>query len=104
MFQNLRASRATELANEYAAHVAAAWLGHSTAIASKHYWRVTDDDYEKAAQNAAQQAHAESRNDSQDDGSAHKKTSDLRQPATLCEAVQPEGMGDTGFEPVTSAV
>lgn len=30
---NLRASRATELAAEYPAHVAAAWLGHSTLVA-----------------------------------------------------------------------
>ena len=47
LFQTLRASRATELANEYPAHVAAAWLGHSTVVASKHYWQVTDADFEK---------------------------------------------------------
>lgn len=48
LFHNLRASRATELAAEYPAHVAAEWLGHSTLIASKHYWRVTDGDFERA--------------------------------------------------------
>lgn len=48
LFQNLRASRATELAAEFPAHVAAAWLGHSTLIAQKHYWQVTDADFEKA--------------------------------------------------------
>jgi integrase len=37
LFQNLRASRATELAKEHPGHVAAAWLGHSTAVAQKHY-------------------------------------------------------------------
>ena len=37
LFQNLRASRATELASEHPAHVAAAWLGHSTLVANKHY-------------------------------------------------------------------
>ncbi|MBA2117809.1 tyrosine-type recombinase/integrase [Bremerella alba] len=61
IFQNLRASRATELAAEHPEHVAAAWAGHSTIIAKKHYWRVTDSDFEKAlsgglAQNAAQHA------------------------------------------------
>ncbi len=49
LWQNMRASRATELAAEYPAHVAAAWLGHSTAVADRHYWRVTDADFERAA-------------------------------------------------------
>jgi integrase len=49
LFQNLRASRATELAADYPAHVAAAWLGHSTIVANKHYWQVTDADYKRAA-------------------------------------------------------
>jgi len=76
---NLRASRATELAAEHPAHVAAAWLGHSTLVAHKHYWQVTDADFERAtsgseqsgaesgareAQKAAQQAHAGFRGDS----------------------------------------
>lgn len=50
LFQNLRASRATELAAEYPGHVAAAWMGHSTMVAQKHYWRVRDVDFEKATQ------------------------------------------------------
>src|SRR5262249_18502923 len=48
LFQNLRASRATELANGFPAHVAAAWLGHSTLVANKHYWQVTDADFARA--------------------------------------------------------
>ena len=48
LFQNLRASRATELAAEHPAHVAADWLGHSTTIADKHYWQVTDADFDRA--------------------------------------------------------
>ena len=34
-FQNLRVSRATELAEEYPSHLAAAWLGHSEKIADE---------------------------------------------------------------------
>jgi integrase len=49
LFQNLRATRATELAKEFPAHVAAAWLGHSTLVASKHYWQMTDADFERAS-------------------------------------------------------
>jgi integrase len=48
LFQNLRASRATELAKEHPGHVAAAWLGHSTEVAQRHYWQVTDADFERA--------------------------------------------------------
>lgn len=58
LWQNLRSSCATELAAEHPAHVAAAWLGHSTVVAAKHYWQVTEEDFEKATRkptrNAAQ--------------------------------------------------
>ena len=49
LWQNLRASRATELAGEMPGHVAAHFLGHSIAIAQKHYWQVTDQDYDRAS-------------------------------------------------------
>ena len=48
LFQNMRATRATELAAEFPAHVAADWLGHSTLVAQKHYWQTTDADFAKA--------------------------------------------------------
>jgi len=54
IFQNLRSTRATELAAEFPAHVAAEWMGHSTVVADKHYWRVTDADYDRAIQKAHQ--------------------------------------------------
>jgi len=57
LFQNLRASRATELASEHPAHVAAAWLGHSTLVANKHYWQVTDADFAKAIAGDAEAVH-----------------------------------------------
>lgn len=44
LWQNLRASRATELASYRPAFLAAAYLGHSPAIASKFYHQVTDAD------------------------------------------------------------
>jgi integrase len=56
LFQNLRSTRATELAAEFPAHVAAEWMGHSTVVADKHYWRVTDADFDRAAQNRAHNA------------------------------------------------
>jgi len=36
-----------------AAHVAAAWLGHSTLVSQKHYWQVTDADFARAIQGTA---------------------------------------------------
>jgi integrase len=49
LFQNLRASRSTELASRFPAHVAAAWLGHSVKMAARHYLQVTEADFESAA-------------------------------------------------------
>jgi len=48
LFQNLRASRETELANEFPLHVVTAWLGNSEKVASKHYLQVTDSHFEQA--------------------------------------------------------
>ena len=56
LFQNLRATRETELAESYPMHVVCAWIGNTQAIAAKHYLQVTDEHFQKAAQNAAQQA------------------------------------------------
>lgn len=56
LWANLRASRATELSHQFPAHVAAAWLGHSTHVAAKHYWQVTEKDFARAAGSAVPEA------------------------------------------------
>src|SRR5262249_3595366 len=48
LFQNLRASRETELAAEYPLHVVFAWIGNSALIAQKHSLQVTEADFERA--------------------------------------------------------
>ncbi len=48
LWVNFRSSRATELANEYPSHVAAAWLGHTEMIANQHYRQVTSEHVERA--------------------------------------------------------
>jgi integrase len=53
LFQNLRASRETELMREYPAHVVHAWLGNSREVAEDHYLMVTEEDYERATKNPA---------------------------------------------------
>ena len=55
LWQNLRSTRETELADEFPAHVASAWIGNSVAVAMKHYLQVTDEHFQQAAQKAAQQ-------------------------------------------------
>lgn len=50
LFQNLRSTRETELAESYPLHVVTAWIGNSKAIAAKHYLQIRDEDFERAAQ------------------------------------------------------
>ena len=54
LFQNLRSTRETELAETYPLHVVTSWLGNSQLIAAKHYLQVTDDHFQKATQNPTQ--------------------------------------------------
>ena len=48
LFQNLRSSRETELVKEHPEYVVVAWMGNSTTIARKHYFQVTEADFEQA--------------------------------------------------------
>ena len=54
LWQNLRSTRETELADKFPVHVVSAWIGNSVPVAIKHYLQVTDEHYDKAARNAAQ--------------------------------------------------
>ncbi|WP_391570440.1 tyrosine-type recombinase/integrase [Pseudobythopirellula maris] len=104
LFQNLRATRATELADEFPGHVAAAWLGHSVKVAKGHYWQVTDDHFEaatsKSAANALQSLPASGCTGLKPDQDSPGKAvlSDLMQ------LLASEGVGDRGLEPLTPAV
>jgi integrase len=53
-FQNLRASRETELCQAHPLHVVTEWIGNSAIVAAKHYLSVTEADFEKALQNPVQ--------------------------------------------------
>jgi len=100
LFQNLRASRATELADTYPSHVCAGWLGHTETVADTSYRITTDTHFERAisaAQNPAQQAHAEPRNASQQ----YREKREIRGFAEDCESVQPVKVPPEGLEPST---
>ena len=50
LFQNLRSTRETELAEDYPMHVVCAWIGNSQPIAAKHYLQVTDAHFSRAVE------------------------------------------------------
>ena len=104
LWQNLRSSRATELASACPAHVATAFLGHSIQVAQKHYWQVTDADFEKATQNTTQQAHAEGSRGSQPALEGNTETPVLPEDSAQCVALPNQAVGDEGLEPPTSTV
>ena len=54
LFQNMRASRETELARQHPLHVVTAWIGNSAPIAARHYLQVTDTDFDAALQRDAE--------------------------------------------------
>jgi hypothetical protein len=104
LFQNLRSMRETELAEQWPEHVVCAWIGNSKAVAREHHLQVTDEHFEQttrtlddtggAAQNAAQQTHAEPRMPSLSIPQP-AKFDVQRSYATTCEYL----MGRVGFEP-----
>ena len=47
LHSNLRSSRQAELLKKYLPHVVAAWMGHSEAVALRHYSQVTPDDMQE---------------------------------------------------------
>jgi len=49
LFQNLRATRESELAATYPLHVVTAWIGNTARIAERHYLQVPDEFFEKAS-------------------------------------------------------
>jgi integrase len=52
LFQNLRSTRETELADQYPIQVVCAWIGNSPQVAAKHYLQVREDYFDTAAGNA----------------------------------------------------
>lgn len=103
LFQNLRATRETELAEVYPMHVVCAWIGNSRAVAAKHYLQVTDEHFKKATQNPTQTVHVEGVSG----GQQKQQTPQLSgndAPDNTGQLLNMLPVGDAGFEPATSAV
>ena len=99
LWQNLRSTRETELAQSYPIHVVCEWIGHKAAVAAKYYLQVTDADFQRAAlcsaensalaaQNAAQPPAA---NSSQDDKPRLQETLKARREPGLGAALASVG-------------
>jgi integrase len=101
LWQNLRATRQTELEEQFPSHVVCQWIGNSRQVAAKHYLQTTPEHYAEAV-SGARTIFVASR---APQGVANEK-SDARQTAKTSSPAQcvALAMGVTGLEPVTSTV
>jgi integrase len=126
LFHNLRASRQTELEDQFPTHVVCKWLGNSPKIARKNYLKVTQEHYQRALQGGAKGGALEAQNEAQQAGEGEcekvnntrhstekgrKKPEKIRSPqdnslscAVAGAFVQADLMGGAGLEPVTSTM
>jgi len=82
LFHNLRASRQTELAERFPAHVVCDWLGNSEAIARKHYFQTTEEHFARALQGEAKPEAQAKQNPKQ-----HATAGDRNKPKAASEVV-----------------
>ena len=109
VFQNLRASRETELVETYPVHVVTGWLGNTPKVAMRHYLMTTDEHFdaavrggEKAAQKEAQYTSETAETGLQAMGPENAKAPVLPGLASNCGFLRNPEMAGTGFEPATS--
>jgi hypothetical protein len=114
LFQNLRASRETEIARDYGIKEAAAWLGNSVEIAAKRYLRISEANRAAAVGKAAGSALQNPVHDALQKAAAAKREEPptVLQPSTALgvtrkiaatyKTLQSCGMEDRGLEPLTS--
>lgn len=102
IFQNLRSTRQTELAETFASHVVCDWMGNSEPVAAKHYLQTTDEHFEKAVQNAVQCLHESSRNESQSKNDPDAKLQKTQRHATQYGSGKKSKIAEAGLEPARS--
>jgi hypothetical protein len=128
LFQNLRASCATDWVEKYPNHVVAKWLGHSPMIAATHYLQARERHFEDvvagggsptgrengsekpptAAEDCVhicvQSKAAAARNESHESQQLGQKRQTMRNTAKRCEPRKTALMGEEGLEPPTPSV
>lgn len=95
LFQNMRSTRETELAERWPEHVVCAWIGNSTAVARKHYLQVTEEHFERAAMDGAQAAQKAAQQQ-------HEVTGSDRQAVLASNQESAEILGENGCLPITA--
>jgi integrase len=101
LWQNMRATRQTELEEVFPSHVVCAWMGNSQQVARRHYLQVHDEHYTKAVIGArsiivASKAPQDAANEKCD-------ASETAQTSMVSQCVA-SSVGDAGLEPATSAL
>jgi integrase len=117
LFQNLRASCATDWVEKYPNHVVAKWLGHSPMIAATHYLqagprasfrgrgrRGTPGRAKKSVHICVQSKAAATSSDSHEVRQLSRKHVIVRNDASRCEPKKTALVGDEGLEPPTPSV
>jgi len=117
LWQNLRASRATELADMYPSHVCAGWLGHTEKIADSFYRMTTDAHFDRAVTVTATEAMRQTMRVIAEQGVTEANGDGVSVTANAAEhpgntaftddsgkGVALEQVGGTGLEPVTSTL
>ncbi len=105
-WQNMRATRATELADAFPSHVCAAWLGHTEAVADAFYRQVTDDHFARAsaAQNPAQYDAESSRMEHEAVGAEMQNRPEIQSDSASYDTLPNTELGAAGFEPATKGL
>ena len=120
LFHNLRASRQTELCNDFPSHVVADWMGNTPDVADRHYLQLTAEHIRRAiasgagAREAAEGGANGGARDGEKSGAkggaacagtpSHEPAKALtgqEVPAKSSDTVQPFKAHPTGLEPVT---
>lgn len=113
LFYDLRATRQTELAEQFPAHVVCSWIGNTERVAQNHYLQATDDhlktaSYEaaktlslSASQKAAQYPAVSARTDEKVAVGSNQNPSDFLRDSEGCNSLPTKEVAATGLEPVT---
>jgi len=104
LFQNLRATRQTELAEQFPMHVVCEWIGNSRAIALEHYLQVTADHFRRAAQNPAQYLPESALPEREPETADAQKTPDFPNDSESYENIHINQVGVRGLEPLASSL
>ena len=112
LFQNLRSTRETELAEIFPLQAVTAWMGNSQLVAAKHYLQLRDEHFDRAS---TEVAHPTTKTEGEGHRQGHNarettetekptkaknpvKTNVLRGSADVCAYLHPGNMGAEGLE------